>query len=145
MDRTCRGCSKDISDLNKNAKVCSDRCRKRALRNGSNVISPPFQPDLESESPSEEVKSTPIASPHAGLVASTLKKLRDGQVFETYEGQLAMTIAGRIEQSSTDSGSSIAALSKELRQLMTDLMTRAVEAIDPIDELRARREHRFGA
>lgn len=76
------------------------------------------------------------------LVNQTFKKLSDGKLLETYEGQLAMTLAGRIQNSLTDSGSSVASLSKELRQLMADLMTRAVEAKDPIDELLLRRKRR---
>lgn len=78
----------------------------------------------------------------SGLYAQTAKKLRSLKLFESYEGQLALKLAYRIDMPSADTGSSIAALSKELRQLMASLMSGSAEALDPLDELQRRRDLR---
>lgn len=145
MERICLGCPTNIDHLRTGAQVCSDKCRKRVANHSAKIVqirlnAPQTIP--ASELPIQGDQSAPEKPASMTLVNQTFKKLSDGKLLETYEGQLAMTLAGRIQNSLTDSGSSVASLSKELRQLMADLMTRAVEAKDPIDELLLRRKRR---
>ena len=145
MERICLGCPTNIDHLRTGAQVCSDKCRKRVANHSAKIVqirlnTPQAIP--ASELPTQGDQSAPEKPASMSLVNQTFKKLSDGKLLETYEGQLAMTLADRIQNSLTDSGSSVASLSKELRQLMADLMTRAVEAKDPIDELLFRRERR---
>lgn len=155
MDRICLGCPTNIDHLRTGAQVCSDKCRKRVANHSAKIVqirlnAPQTIPASELPTQGDQSapeKPAPKYSPTSRsdgmtLMDQTFKKLSDGKLLETYEGQLAMTLAKRIQHSSTDSGSSVASLSKELRQLMADLMTRAVEAKDPIDELLLRRERR---
>lgn len=76
------------------------------------------------------------------LLGQIRATLTESGVLDTPNGQLALKLAGRIENQSNDSGSSIAALSKELRLVMAEAMNRVVAADDPIDELQRRRESR---
>ena len=124
MIRECEGCGEDISHLRPVAKSCSSKCRKRRSAR-----------ILVGNSPE------PIDSP---LVDQTILTLTQKGLLDSFEGQLALVLATRIARSSLDSGSSMASLSKEFRQLMNDPKIQAVQAQDPLDELRARRKLRDG-
>jgi hypothetical protein len=60
--------------------------------------------------------------------------------FDTVLGQQAMVLANRIVIEV--SGSSMAALSKELRAVMVEALDGVSAAVNPLDELRARRDGR---
>jgi len=123
MNRICKGCDIDISHLRSTAKTCSAKCRKRiASQLGSNV---PAEPE------------------NLQLVEQTLATLVKSGLLLTPEGQLAMHLAKKLARSSGESGSSMAALSKEFHRVLSSVMTRVVEAKDPIDELLSRRARRF--
>lgn len=57
-------------------------------------------------------------------------------------GATAIVLAARLD-AGTDPGSAMAAMSKELRAAMTELMRSAPAAADPVDELRQRRKRRI--
>jgi len=59
-------------------------------------------------------------------------------------GAAAIVLAARLDLGA-DPGSAMAAMSKELRTIMTELTRTAAVAKDPVDELRARRKARRGA
>jgi len=123
MNRICKGCDIDISHLRSTAKTCSAKCRQRiASQRGSNE---------------------PAETENLQLVESTLATLVKSGLLLTPEGQLAMHLAKKLARSSKESGSSMAALSKEFHRVLNSVMTRAVEAKDPIDELRSRRAARL--
>jgi hypothetical protein len=58
---------------------------------------------------------------------------------DTALGQQALALAERVNNP-RDTGSAIAALSKELRAVMVEALKGAEVAADPLDELRARRD-----
>jgi hypothetical protein len=59
-------------------------------------------------------------------------------------GATAVVLAARLD-AGADPGSAMAAMSKELRTIMTELTRTATIAADPVDELLARRKARRGA
>lgn len=59
-------------------------------------------------------------------------------------GAAAVVLAARLD-AAADPGSAMAAMSKELRTIMTELTRTATAAKDPVDELLARRKARRGA
>jgi hypothetical protein len=58
-------------------------------------------------------------------------------------GQQAILLAGRIG-APFDTGSSVAAVSKELRAVMVKALEHAEVGADPLDQLRARRLSKLG-
>lgn len=77
------------------------------------------------------------------ILAATRAELdRVGQA-ESPLGTLALALAARLDRSGGDAGSAVAALAKELRQTLADA-TRGVGStmVDPVDELKKRREVR---
>lgn len=59
-------------------------------------------------------------------------------------GATAVVLAARLD-AGADPGSAMAAMSKELRTIMTELNRNATAVKDPVDELLARRKARRGA
>lgn len=59
-------------------------------------------------------------------------------------GAAAVVLAARLD-AGADPGSAMAAMSKELRTIMTELARTAAVVKDPVDELLARRKARRGA
>jgi hypothetical protein len=51
-------------------------------------------------------------------------------------------LAKRLSASTFDTGSATAALSKELREVMAKALADATIGVDPLDELRARRDRK---
>lgn len=117
------------------AKWCGDpkcervrvRDRVRKMRSGSEKL-----PDL------------PVEEHHAGGVfsASLLALTEAGRVASP-AGQNALALATRIDGGATDTGASIAALSKQHLAAMAEALRDVQEAnADSVDELRRRREAR---
>ena len=57
-------------------------------------------------------------------------------------GLAALALAKRLDEGD-DPGSAMAAMAKELRVVMNELLARAPAVADPVDELRKRRERRL--
>ena len=78
-----------------------------------------------------------------GVFSATLTALTEAGRIHTPAGQNALALATRIDGGATDTGSSIAALSKQHLAAMAEAM-KDVEAAkaDSVDELRRRREAR---
>lgn len=130
MDRICDACGAAYEAIRANARFCSDRCRKRTAR----------QPKPLAEMPT-------VTPEVAQLLVSQLSKivtdeLVAGGVLDTSPGQAALLLAQRMELGTTDTGSAVAAMSRELRSLMAEALGKTETAADPMDELKARRESR---
>jgi hypothetical protein len=54
---------------------------------------------------------------------------------------MALSLALRLD-AAVDTGSAMAAVARELRSILTEMLGLAVEVADPIDELKAARERR---
>lgn len=94
---TCAGCAGEFEARHRNAKWCSDRCRKAQARKAEPSVS---NPEPEGDS---------------GLVASVRAELTRAEVAESFAGQLALALAKRL---SHPDESGISSLSKELRTVM---------------------------
>ena len=82
-----------------------------------------------------------IAADYALLDATRAELDAVGRV-DTVHGQIALIIAARM--SGFETGSGTAVLSKELRAVMAEALRGATAAMDPVDELRARRDAKCG-
>lgn len=79
-----------------------------------------------------------------GVLAATRAQLAAIGRAETPLGATALVLAGRLD-AGADPGSAMAAMAKELRQVMADLLAGAPMVADPVDELRERRRARLNA
>lgn len=130
MDRICDACGAPYEAIRANARFCSDRCRKRTAR----------QPRPLTEMPSIPTDAAPVAASHLSKIVA--EELTAGGVLDTSPGQAAILLAQRMELGTTDTGSAVAAMSRELRSLMAEALGKTEVAADPMDELKARRESR---
>jgi len=118
MIRDCAVCGERYTAQNSRSTYCSDRCRKRNQRSGATTVT------------SLEPKPGP-------LVTVTARHLSLANALDTPAGQLALLLAWAME-SPYESGSGVAALSKELTRVMQIIEGEQVTR-DPLDELQARR------
>ena len=130
MERSCDVCQTPYEAKRPASRYCSPRCRQRSARGKARgnetprvIPAPPVKPDL-------------------GLVDATRRRLIAGNVLDSVEGQAALVIAARIERGAAESGSAVAALSRELRAVMETALKSSAPAGNLIDELRAQREKR---
>lgn len=122
MRRCCEVCGRIYDAKTKRSRFCTSTCRSRNMRGAE----PP-----------------PIAALiDVSLESTTKQKLEDAGVLDTVLGQQAMRLA---VQMSVETGSSLAALSRELRATMLEALSSGEQADDVVDELRARREARRAA
>jgi signal transduction histidine kinase len=130
MDRICDACGAPYEAIRANARFCSDRCRKRTAR----------KPRPLTEMPSIPADAAPVEASHLSKIVT--EELIAGGVLDTSPGQAALLLAQRMELGTTDTGSAVAAMSRELRSLMAEALGKTEVAADPMDELKARRESR---
>lgn len=124
MDRPCDHCGTEYTPKRSTSKYCTPTCRKAANREAK-------KPKPTDDSTGDEL----------GLVETTQRELERAGALSTVEGQAALVLAGRIVRNASDSGSSVAALTRELRTAVT-LATKGKTTGDRIDELREKRRQR---
>jgi hypothetical protein len=125
MQRPCDECGTTYAARRPTSKFCSANCRNRAARRRKAGIAAP-------------VFDAPAAAT-GRLAAATLAEL--GPAADTADGLLLLALAERID-AAADTGSSIAALSREYAARKADLTEAATPVANPHDELRAMRERR---
>lgn len=124
MQRQCNQCSKPFEAQRPTAKFCGGTCRKRAQRVGGAV--PPVPVAVANAAAGEDLISAVRAELEAaGRANSSL-------------GMQAIRLAARMGE--FDTGSSLAALSKELRGVMAAALHNVGVAADPVDELQVKRD-----
>lgn len=74
-----------------------------------------------------------------GVQAAVRTELAGSDKQNTALGRTALALAARLD-SGEDPGSAMAAMAKELRQILADLGVNAVTVKNPLDELKRRRE-----
>ena len=124
---TCAGCGECFEARHRNAKWCSDRCRKAASRRQETGKTVEIEPDVPSNS---------------GLVASVREELDEAEVTDSFAGQLALELAKRL---SHPDETGISSLSKELRTVMAAALagvTPPAPSEDEKDEVTKAREAR---
>ncbi len=120
MKRDCDACGMEYEAQRKTSRYCSTRCRMRASRR-----------------PEAPVAADPLHS--GGLVESLRRELADAGRLDTALGQQAIALAVKLA-SPFDTGSAMAAVSRELRAVREEALRGAEQAADPLDELRLRRD-----
>jgi hypothetical protein len=126
--RACDVCQAPYEALRRTSKSCSKRCSMRTSRAGVTAGS--------------WVAREPSADGLA-LVEVARRELEAAGREQTALGQLAVLLAGRL-CGPLETGGGVAALSKELREVMAVAVASAVAGADPLDELRRRREAKLG-
>lgn len=129
MQRPCDECGQTYAARRPTSKFCSTNCRTRAARRRKAGIPAPVRVVTETDAPTATGR----------LAAATLEEL--GPIAETSDGLLLLALAERID-AAADTGSSIAALSREYAARKADMLEAAPVAANPHDELRALRERR---
>lgn len=126
MQRECDVCGVTYEAKRKTSRYCSTKCRTRASRTRADggVVASLVVP------PSPRV---------GGLVPALTEELDAAGKLDSTLGQQALELARSIE-AGRETGSGVAALSKELRAVMAEALSDVVQAADPLDELRARRD-----
>lgn len=132
MARTCKVCGAEFESKSKLAKYCSERCKKRAQRAPRRVDA---EPDANAET---AFPTMPNGMP--SLTVATATELAEAGRLNTAAGVSALLLAVRLDQTTADTGSSIAALVREHRAALAKAVEGAATLADPIDELRSRRD-----
>lgn len=89
-----------------------------------------------------KVTATPqAAGSHDGLLASVTAELSAAGRLGSHPGQAAVLLAQRIEFGE-NSGSAVAQMVRQLHDTMSRALADVQAEVDPVDELRARREQR---
>src|SRR5687767_1508881 len=121
MVRQCDVCSVEYLAKRRSSRFCSDRCRKRANRGAATLTG--------------HAKVFELDTQPAPLVVAVKTELdQAGRLFSSI-GCQAVLLAERLSAVSYDTGSSTAALSKELRVTIERALKDVVIEDDPLDEL----------
>lgn len=141
MDRTCAaGCGTSLTGRSARARFCSSDCRAKATKRRRKGVPEDLSNVVPLNPPSDE--STPASEPDGPVTMSTLDVLTRAERAETPSGQVALALARRIDKAA-DSGSSLAALARQLSETMTEALVGVVLEPDKVDELRARRDQKL--
>lgn len=130
VGRECASCGGSLEAKRSHARFCNATCRKRSWR-----MSVPAEVPAEAAAPSPEA---------AAVVEVTRRQLEAAGQVETVLGRQALVLAGRLG-STRETGSAVAAVSRELRAVMAEAMRGIAAEADPLDDLRARRDRKRAA
>jgi len=133
VTRNCAVCGKRFEAKRSTAKYCGSTCRARQAQGIK-----PSRPARDVDMPAASV--TPLVAENP-LVAMVRRKLEDAGQLDTVLGQQAVMLAERLA-TQEDTGSAVAALSKELRAVMDAALKDAPKAADRVDELAERRRRK---
>ena len=126
MTNACECCGREYTAKRSTSRFCSDLCRMRQRRSGR----PPRLRVVESKPERLEVPGS--------LLGSVMIALEEAKSLESPAGRLAVSLATRLEDpDSTDSGSAVASLSRELRAVLAEALARSSKSASPLDAIRA--------
>lgn len=131
MEKTCAACGVTFTASRASAKCCSDRCRKRYQRGGGQLV----ELRQVAQAESGELGRVELAA---------TRDLEEAGRLSTPLGQAALVLARRLDGFSVDTGSSVAAVVRQLHATMSSALAGAHVADDPVDELRRRRDRKLG-
>jgi hypothetical protein len=130
MEHDCVICGTGFVARNSRRRFCSDRCRKRAVRGGF-VAAVSAAKRRTPSGPGEVEQATGEALRAVGRLGTPL-------------GRVALVLARRLDAPGGESGSALASVAKQLAATMTAATADVRPAMDPLDELRARRDRKLG-
>jgi hypothetical protein len=123
--KVCADCGAAFEAKRPQAKFCSPYCRVRAHRRPKAVPAGEMPPDPQ------------YAVGQATLAALNLAGRADSPL-----GAAVLVLAARIDGSSGEPGTSVAALVREFRAAFAEAVKDARPVADPLDELKAKRDRR---
>ncbi|RBO82079.1 hypothetical protein [Nocardia puris] len=127
--RICDHCADEIpASKHRSAKYCSLRCQKDAAK-------------LRQQPAAPVVKLPMAAEPGDPLTDRVRAELEAAGRLDTVLGQQAAALAAAMAAAG---GQAMAALSRELRSVMDEALRGAKAEVDPIDELKLRRDRKSG-
>lgn len=92
-----------------------------------------------------ETAGVPVALSVGCALDAVTAELRAANMLTSHQGQIALGLARRFDIGD-DTGAALAQVARQLRETMASALAAAVPvAVDPLDELRAKREHRGSA
>ncbi len=118
--RTCAACGGSLEGRPGKTRFCDPTCRKRGSRRPETPVA--------AEAPDS-----------GGLFEALRRELAEAGRLETALGQQAIALAVKLS-SPFDTGSAMAAVSRELRAVREEALRGAEQVADPLDELRLRRD-----
>lgn len=133
--RFCDYCAGELpASKPRNAKFCSLDCRKSSARRpaGERAAAAPVVTTIPTAPP------TPATDP---LVEAVRAELEKAGRLDTMLGRQAVALASAMVSAS---GAAMASLSKELRAVQLEALKGAQTEVDPIDELKLRRDRKSG-
>jgi hypothetical protein len=137
MQRACESCGRSYEAKTKRSRFCQDqRCVRERARGRKRVQRHPPATVVELRA----AKKEPLPS---SVTAATVAELDAAGRVGSALGQAALALARRLDESSADTGSSVASMVKELRATITEAVRSGQGAADPVDELRERRSKRL--
>lgn len=109
----CGGCGEPFEAKTRRRKWCSDACKMRHRRGGSETVAPSAVDEAPADPPADE-----------GLLAAVRRELAEAGRLDTIAGQLAVQLARQV---TAVDAKGVAGLSKELRAVLTE----ALEGVEP--------------
>jgi hypothetical protein len=135
VQRACDVCGGTYEAKRPSSRYCGRTCRVRASRAGG----VPRVASADEQTAAPDPKPPPLS---ATLVTATERQLRDVGRLDTWLGQQALALAGKLS-SGRDTASGLAALSREFRATMEEALRGANAPASSLakhrDELAARR------
>lgn len=137
--KRCEQCGTQFEARKSTAKYCGGNCRTRASRNRTAAAINSGGQTASPAAPKQPVGGVVLVAGE-GLVAQVQRELEEAGRLDTVLGQQALVLAQRMRVVSPDTGSSLSAISKELRTVMAQALDGVAIEGDPIDEVTRRRE-----
>lgn len=125
MRRECAVCSAPFEAQRPQAKYCGDTCRQRAKRGGL----------------AQSRTAAPRPASDSGLLEAVRAELEGAGRLDTVAGQHALELANRIVNA-PGMNTGVAALSKQLQAVLAEALRNSGQSVNPLDELRARRDRK---
>lgn len=136
MNRECDACGRRYVAKSKRSKFCADveckrrRERERKRRRGGEVFELPGVP------------LSPAPSSSGGVAEAARAELAAAGRVGTSIGRAAIALAEKLDVAVFDTGSSMAAVSREYRATLAEALKDVRVDVDQVDELGARRRRR---
>ena len=128
--KKCAVDGKKFKATRSTAKYCSEECRKQAYRDKKKA-------DAVAATVAASVASSVAADDPASITNATIAVLSAAGRLETAHGAIAITLAKRMDAFTLlEQGSSVAALSKELRAVLAEAVQNPETPDDPVEAAR---------
>ncbi len=135
--RTCEACGAGLEGRRPQARFCDGTCRQRGARRPKTPATDQTLCGTSNHTPGSDARTD--SSTHEGLLNALRRELAEAGRLDTALGQQALALAVKLA-SPHDTGSAMAAVSRELRAVREEALRGAEQAADPLDELRLRRD-----